>query len=99
MTENIGENNIGKEKEATCDCCGKPWSELPEFEANIPVDIANIKAGFKKVNTRIIKIHRVEHEDEDGPTIGSSWECKNCLGFTDDEYWDKINERNPIGNT
>lgn len=77
MTENIGEN-----KESACDCCGESWSELPEFEAKVPIDISNIGAGFKKVKTRIMKTHRKECEGDDIVMIGSSLECRNCLGLT-----------------
>lgn len=93
MIEDISKISIYGDKEPTCDCCGKPWSELPEFETEIPIDIGNINAGFKKIKTRIIKTYRKEGEDDDGFTVGSSWECKDCLCLSTEEYWNTINAR------
>jgi hypothetical protein len=64
-----------------CTGCNKHIDELPECKCDLPwCD------GYKLVRTTRQFCGQLE------PT----WECDDCLGLSDEEYWDKRMERENV---
>lgn len=72
--------NADEEPDVTCDCCGK---HIGQIEPYIGHGIYN--------QAYLIKTFRPHGPcDEDGfAEYGSSWECKDCVALSDDQYLDK----------
>ena len=97
-------------EDACCEVCGRHISELKPFQCGDPSNpfngsllLKDYRSMAPKLTDEQLEEYKAKHGERETnfyvqlmDSISASWECSYCFRLSDEEYFEKINEKRQL---